>query len=136
APFRETFAKYIFGGILDRHPSLQIGWFEGGISWVPTTLQEAQHILVSFAHMNTRKVEHPPEYYWRKHMCASFMVDPLGLRLIDIVGDDKAMWSSDYPHNESSFGYSRNSIKLVVDTLGPERAAKVLSGNIKRFLGL
>jgi hypothetical protein len=28
--FREMFSKYIFGGILDRHPGLRIGWFEGG----------------------------------------------------------------------------------------------------------
>ena len=33
--FREMFSKYIFGGILDRHPSLRVGWFEGGIAWVP-----------------------------------------------------------------------------------------------------
>ena len=33
-------------------------------------------------------------------MCASFMVDPLGLELIDKIGVDNVMWSSDYPHNE------------------------------------
>ncbi len=33
--FREVFSKYIFSGILDRHPKLRIGWFEGGIAWVP-----------------------------------------------------------------------------------------------------
>src|SRR5690606_37781636 len=34
APFREVFAKYVLGGILDRHPALRVGWFEGGINWV------------------------------------------------------------------------------------------------------
>ncbi len=43
-------------------------------------------------------------YYWDHRMSASFMVDPLGLRLIDQIGVDKVMWSSDYPHNESTFG--------------------------------
>jgi len=43
--FREQFAKYVFSGILDRHPSLKIGWFEGGIAWVPTALQDAEHML-------------------------------------------------------------------------------------------
>ena len=44
APFRDAFAKYIFGGILDRHPGLRVGWFEGGINWVPSGLQDAEHI--------------------------------------------------------------------------------------------
>ena len=48
APFRDTFGKYIFGGILDRHPGLRIGWFEGGINWVPSAIQDAEHIAASF----------------------------------------------------------------------------------------
>ena len=45
APFRDTFGKYIFGGILDRHPGLRVGWFEGGINWVPSAIQDAEHIV-------------------------------------------------------------------------------------------
>ncbi len=51
APFRDTFGKYIFGGILDRHPGLRVGWFEGGINWVPSAIQDAEHILASFQHL-------------------------------------------------------------------------------------
>jgi predicted TIM-barrel fold metal-dependent hydrolase len=69
-------------------------------------------------------------------MCASFMVDPLGLKMIDEIGVDKVMWSSDYPHNESTFGYSEKSLAAVVAALGPDKAARVCSANIKRFLGL
>ncbi len=45
------------------------------------------------------------------------------------------MWSSDYPHNESTFGYSEKSLASVVDAVGPENAAKIVSANIKKFLG-
>jgi predicted TIM-barrel fold metal-dependent hydrolase len=69
-------------------------------------------------------------------MCASFMVDPLGLRLIDQIGIDRVMWSSDYPHNESTFGYSERSLAAVVDAVGPEDAVKITSTNIKQFLGI
>ena len=77
APFRDTFGKYIFGGILDRHPGLRIGWFEGGINWVPSVIQDAQHISVSFQHLANLEVQHDPKHYWDNHMSASFMVDPL-----------------------------------------------------------
>jgi predicted TIM-barrel fold metal-dependent hydrolase len=69
-------------------------------------------------------------------MCASFMVDGLGLNQIDEIGVDKMMWSSDYPHNESTFGYSERSLAAVVDAVGPDDAVRVVGGNIRRFLGL
>ena len=134
--FREMFSKYIFGGILDRHPRLRIGWFEGGIAWVPPALQDAEHLLASYQHMFNRALDHDIRYYWDNHMSASFMVDPLGLRLIDQIGVSKVMWSSDYPHNESTFGYSEKSLAAVVESVGPEAATRIVSGNIRDFLGL
>ena len=51
APFREMFARYVLGGLLDRYPGLRIGWFEGGINWVLPAIQDAEHMHVSFRHM-------------------------------------------------------------------------------------
>ncbi len=134
--FREMFSKYIFGGILDRHPRLRVGWFEGGIAWVPPALQDAEHVLASYRHMLGYQPQHDVRHYWDNHMCASFMVDGLGLRQIDEIGIDKVMWSSDYPHNESTFGYSERSLAAVVEAVGPEDAARVVGGNVRKFLGI
>jgi predicted TIM-barrel fold metal-dependent hydrolase len=136
APFRDTFGKYIFGGILDRHPGLKIGYFEGGINWVPSALQDAEHIAASFRHLSDLTIKHDPTYYWDTHMCASFMVDPLGLALLARIGVDRVMWSTDFPHNESTYGYSNQSLASVVDAVGPEATAAIASGNVKRFLGI
>ena len=70
-------------------------------------------------------------HYWHDHMYASFMVDPLGLELIDRIGVDRVMWSSDYPHNESTFGYSEQSLASVVEAVGPEAAVKIVSTNVQ-----
>ena len=136
SPFRDVFGKLIFGGILDRHPSLKVGFFEAGINWVPSALQDAEHIGASFEHLSNLKLQHEPRWYWEHHMCASFIVDPLGLDLVDDVGVDRAMWSTDFPHNESTYGYSPQSLASVVAAVGPEHAQKIVSTNIKRFLGV
>jgi predicted TIM-barrel fold metal-dependent hydrolase len=136
APFREMFGRYIFGGILDRHKGLRVGWFEGGINWVLPAIQDAEHLYVSLRHLFDHDIEHDVRYYWDNHMNASFMVDPLGLELVDRIGIDRVMWSTDYPHNESTFGYSEKSLGTVVDAVGPEAAARIASGNVKTFLGL
>ncbi len=136
APFREMFGRYVFGGILDRHPGLRVGWFEGGINWVATALQDAEHLYASLQHMVDHPVEHDVEHYWRTQMWASFMVDPIGLELIDRIGVDRVMWSSDYPHNESTFGYSEQSLASVVAAVGADDAVQVVSTNALTFLGL
>jgi predicted TIM-barrel fold metal-dependent hydrolase len=136
APFREMFGRYVFGGLLDRHPRLRVGWFEGGINWVVAAIQDSEHMYASFQHMLDTPVEHDVRHYWDNHMYASFMVDPLGLDLVDQIGIDRVMWSSDYPHNESTFGYSEQSVAAVVQAVGPEDAARIVSGNVLDFLGL
>lgn len=136
SPFRDTFGRYIFGGILDRHPGLRVGWFEAGINWVPSAIQDAQHVAASFAHMNNLPLALDPQEYWDKHMMASFMVDPLGLELIDRIGIDKVMWSTDFPHNESTYGYTGESLRSVIDVVGADAAASIVGQNAKRFLGL
>jgi predicted TIM-barrel fold metal-dependent hydrolase len=136
ASFREMFGRYVFGGIIDRHPGLRIGWFEGGINWVPAAIQDAEHLYASLRHMADHDLQQEVADYWRNHMWASFMVDPLGLELVDRIGVDRVMWSADYPHNESTWGYSERSLTDVVDALGPDDAVKVVSTNVETFLGL
>jgi predicted TIM-barrel fold metal-dependent hydrolase len=136
APFREMFARYVIGGILDRHPRLRIGWFEGGINWVLSAIQDAEHMHLSFRHMLDRDIDHDVRYYWDNHMYSAFMVDPLGLEVVDRIGIDRVMWSTDYPHNESTFGYSEQSLAAVVAATGPEKAARIVSDNAVEFLGL
>ncbi len=136
APFREMFGRYILGGLLDRHPGLRVGWFEGGINWVLPAIQDAEHMHRSFRHMLDRDIDHDVRYYWDNHMYSAFMVDPLGLEMVDRIGPDRVMWSSDYPHNESTFGYSERSLAAVVSATGPDKAAQIVSRNVFDFLGL
>ena len=82
-------------------------------------------------------MQHEPQYYWDHHMCASFMVDPLGLELIDRIGVDRVMWSTDFPHNESTYGYSNESLAdRGRGGRAPRRPWRSSSDNIKRYLGL
>ena len=61
---------------------------------------------------------------------------PQPLDLIDQIGADRVMWSTDFPHNESTFGYSEQSLAAVVQAVGPEEAVGIVSTNVLDFLGL
>jgi predicted TIM-barrel fold metal-dependent hydrolase len=136
APFREMFGRYVCSGLLDRHKGLKVGWFEGGINWVPSAIQDAEHMYTSYHHTANVELEQSPQYYWDTHMYAAFMIDPLGLDLVDRIGRDKVMWSTDFPHIESTFGYSEKSLSSVVEKLGTDDAVRVVSQNVLDYLGL
>jgi predicted TIM-barrel fold metal-dependent hydrolase len=54
------------------------------------------------------------------------MTDPAGLDLLHRIGPGRVMWSSDYPHQESTFGYTRSAIQAVFDATSVENAQKIL----------
>jgi predicted TIM-barrel fold metal-dependent hydrolase len=55
--------------------------------------------------------------------------------MLDLVGEDKILWGSDYPHVDSSLAASEE-IRSAVASLSPARQAAVLGENARRVFGL
>jgi predicted TIM-barrel fold metal-dependent hydrolase len=137
APFRKPFGQLVFGGVFDRHPRLQVVFAEGGIAWVPAALQDAEVLFDTFGNGDIiERLEHRPTHYWHQNCYATFQNDPVGLRLLDIIGADRIMWATDYPHSEGSFGFGRSSARAVVDATEPDQAKAILGGNAARVFRL
>lgn len=134
--FRKTVGELIFGGVLDRHPSLRVVFAEGGISWLPVARQDAEMLLSSYRRLMDWKVEKPIEHYFRNNIYASFMTDSLGLSMIDQIGVDRVMWSVDYPHAEGTFGFSRAAMEEIVEATDADGARRILGGNAIEVFGL
>ncbi|WP_176596367.1 MULTISPECIES: amidohydrolase family protein [Sphingobium] len=133
AGLRKPLSQLIFGGIFDRHPSLQVAFQEAGILWAASCLHDAEIAYASQARISDWKLAHPPRHYWQNHCYVSFMSDPLGLKIIDSVGVDRVMWTPDYPHPEGTLGYGWKAIQDVIDALGEENAAKVLGRTAQKL---
>jgi predicted TIM-barrel fold metal-dependent hydrolase len=54
------------------------------------------------------------------------MTDPAGLELRHRIGADRVMWSSDYPHQESTWGYTRSAIDAVFQATTVEDAQAIV----------
>jgi predicted TIM-barrel fold metal-dependent hydrolase len=135
APFRKPFGQLVFGGVFDRHPDLRIVFAEGGLAWVPPALQDAEMLFDTFGNGDCIDyLERRPSEYWYENCYATFQNDPLGLSQLDVIGADRCMWATDYPHSEGAFGFGRTSVRLVVDKTSPDDARAILGGNaIKVF---
>jgi predicted TIM-barrel fold metal-dependent hydrolase len=124
--FRPIFGALTFGGVFDRHPDLRVVFVEGGICWVASAIHDADMIYNSFPTAMSPQLKHPPSWYWFNHCYATFMTDPAGLELLHRIGADRVMWSSDYPHQESTFGYTRSAIQAVFDATSVPNAQKIV----------
>jgi predicted TIM-barrel fold metal-dependent hydrolase len=136
APFRKNFAELVFGGVFDRHPNLRIVFAEAGLNWVPGMLQDAEMLVDSFEPLVDPKLQMRPTDYWRRNCYATFMTDRIGLKLLDYVGADRALWSADYPHNEGTLGYTSTAIEEVVNAVSASDAKKILGGTAIELLDL
>ena len=135
-PFNALFGQLVFSGLFDKFPDLKIVFTEGGSSWAASTITGADKIYRDYATALTPKLEHAPSYYWHRNCWTTFMDDPVVMDVIDWIGEDKVMWSIDYPHPEGVFGESMLVAKNIFDRLGTERAQKVVGGNAAKVWGI
>ena len=89
-------------------------------------LHDADLIYNSFQRLMEPKLKHPPSWYWANHCYATFMTDPTGLELLDRIGPKTVLWSTDYPHQESTFGYTRSAVEAVFKATSVENAQMIV----------
>jgi predicted TIM-barrel fold metal-dependent hydrolase len=129
SPFRPLLGQLIFSGVLERHPNLTVTFAEGGASWVADALYSMDRICRAYHTILRPQLPHLPSFYWRRQCYATFMDDPIAMELIDRIGADNVMWSLDFPHPEGVHGFAGEIAKSIYDTIGHEKAKKVLGGN-------
>jgi uncharacterized protein YecE (DUF72 family) len=56
------------------------------------------------------KLDEPPSFYFKRQFWGTFEDDRAGLLTRELIGVDRLMWGSDYPHTEGTFPHSREQI--------------------------
>lgn len=56
--------------------------------------------------------------------------------MLPTIGPDRVMWSADFPHQESSYGFSWTVIQEVLDSTTDEEARMILGGTAQKLFGL
>ena len=108
-PPMQTLATMIFDRIFDHFPRLRVGVIEQGAVWLPSFLRQLDAAFEAFAkgEERLRKLElRPSAYVKRQIRVTPYPSEPVGW-IIDQVGPEVCMFSSDWPHVEGG----RNPIK-------------------------
>ncbi|MFB4309414.1 amidohydrolase family protein [Actinomadura sp. GTD37] len=136
-PFREigqwraiedTVASLICHGCLSRFPDLKIATIETGSSWVGPLLEK---LRTTFKKMPQGFQEDPVEQMRRLIHVSPFIEDDMA-GLADLLGVDRVLFGSDFPHPEGK----ADPITYVDDLghLDEPAKAKIMGGNLSRLL--
>jgi predicted TIM-barrel fold metal-dependent hydrolase len=133
----EPIGIFIYGGVFDRHPALRIGIIESGVGWMPWAADYMDRNWRLQKYWTECDIKNPPSYYFDQNVYASFISDPVGVqRLRDLPGGKNIMWSSDYPHSETTFPFSHQTIAKNFEGVPDEAKRWIVAGCAEKFFGL
>jgi uncharacterized protein len=78
----------------------------------------------------------PPSAYFRRQVWATFQTDHVGVRVVDILGETRVMWASDYPHPDSTWPESQQAIEDNFKEVAAATRLRILCQNAQELYGL
>jgi predicted TIM-barrel fold metal-dependent hydrolase len=123
----------IYAGVLERHPRLRVVIGESGIGWIPYILMRMDAEWED--QFKDLSLTMPPSAYWHRQVWATYQTDPIGVRLLDVLGEDKVMWGSDFPHPDGVWPDSREYIDKELGHLPAASRRRIVCENAARLYG-
>ena len=77
-----------------------------------------------------------PSDFFHRNVYVSFQEDGLGIKDRDLIGVNNLMWGSDYPHTESTYPRSVETVTRILDGVPEDEKRKILRDNASRVYGL
>jgi predicted TIM-barrel fold metal-dependent hydrolase len=123
----------IEGGALDRNPDLRVGLFEGDVGWLAHWLGRMEETYDKFALLSKHHERRPIETF-REQCWISGEPADLGLRsTIDLIGADRVVFGSDWPHMDGAWPDPIAIVRDRVDLDETMRRAMLVDGPARLF---
>ncbi len=131
----------IMGGVCARFPELSFVSVESGVGWVPFILETMDWQWCSTGLHRERPDRLLPSEYFRRQFYACFWFEQQSLQAaIDVIGTDRLLYESDFPHATSqwpgpaSFGTSVGDyVGRALGAYPAETIEKIVHGNAARL---
>src|SRR5437762_97792 len=125
---QRTLIGMIYAGTFDRFPGLQVVSVENDVGWAGNIVERMDYVDVKgrFRNLNVGHLNAlAPSHYWHNNISYTFMRDRAGVLGREIIGVDRMMWSSDFPHGDSTWP---DSLRVIDETMSdiPMAEAKMI----------
>ena len=129
-PVEDAVASLVCHGALSRFPTLKVAVIENGSSWVEPLLRSMKDLYKKRPQdFQTDPVQQLKE---RIHI-SPFWEEDLN-ELADLIGEDRVLFGSDYPHPEGLA--EPRSYVAALDGAPEGRVGKIMGGNLARLMNV
>jgi predicted TIM-barrel fold metal-dependent hydrolase len=127
----------LWGPVLRQFPGLRVALSEGGAGWVPQFLERVDRSYENQTWTGQDFGDKLPSQVFREHVLTCFIVDDVALRMRDAVGVDNIAWECDYPHSDSTWPRSPETLSISFESAGMSdtEIEKITHGNAIRWFG-
>jgi len=131
-----AFASMAAGGVLERHPGLRCAFLEGTCGWLPWWLWRLDETWEKFGPgSDVRISQRPSQYFFRQCYVATDADEKVLRQVVEAVGDDNIVVSTDYPHADGLFPRAMEEF-VALDGVSDKTKAKILWDNCARLYTL
>jgi predicted TIM-barrel fold metal-dependent hydrolase len=131
-----AFASLAAGGVLERHPRLRCAFLEGTCGWLPWWLWRLDEAWEKFGPGSEVQISQLPSQYFFRQCYVATDADEKGLRqVVEAVGDDSIVVSTDYPHSDGLFPEAINEF-VALEGVSDKTKSKILWDNCARLYNL
>lgn len=106
----EPVAVAIYNGVFMKYPKLRLVLVESGVGWFSWMAEYMDRTWEKQRFWTDSPLTEPPSFYMDQNIYGSFIHDRNGILNRNRPGGKNIMWSSDYPHSETSFPRSQEVI--------------------------
>ncbi len=136
AMMMEPIASLIASGALERHPKLKIVSVESGIGWMAFTVPWMDKVWEKHRYWTESPLKETPSFYFHRQVLGTFIEDEVGVRERHVIGVENIMWSTDYPHADSTWPHSQQAIEADFQGVPEDEKRQIIGGNAARLYGL
>jgi predicted TIM-barrel fold metal-dependent hydrolase len=129
-PIEDAVSALICHGALSRFPQLKVAVIENGSSWVEPLLRNLADVYKKMPH---DFLEDPIEVFRRSIHISPFWEEDLAA-LAGLIGDERVLFGSDYPHPEGLAEPATYVHQLA--GVADETVRKIMGGNLARLMNV
>jgi len=131
-----TLAELVLFGVFERFPGLKVVSVENDAGWAAHLLERMDNVATQHKNLHKVEISRPPSDYFHEHVYLTFMRDRSAIRVRDLIGVGNLLWSSDYPHNDSTWPNSRQEIERQFAGVPEEDKRMITGGNAAQLYRL
>jgi predicted TIM-barrel fold metal-dependent hydrolase len=120
--------QFIYTGALDRVPGLKIGFIEVDCGWVPYFREQVQDRFQRMSQAARVSLDREPRDYFVDRFYFAYITDSYAVMNRSVIGVDRMMWSSDYPHVGADWPNSRRTIQASMAGVPDAERRQILAG--------